>query len=99
MRPCRRPSRPYTLHAIGGILGALLTGVFAVEQYGGTAGVLDGNIAQFFNQCIGVGIVFGCGTVASFVILIVVRIFVGLRVPEETVRKGLDLALHGEVVQ
>jgi Amt family ammonium transporter len=47
-----------------------------------------GNIAQFFNQCIGVGIVFGCGTVASFVILIVVRIFVGLRVPEETEREG-----------
>jgi Amt family ammonium transporter len=46
-----------------------------------------------------VGIVFGYGAAASLVILIVVRIFVGLRVPEETVRKGLDLALHDEVVQ
>jgi ammonium transporter, Amt family len=89
----------FGVHAIGGIVGALLTGVFAVEQYGGTAGVLEGNLPQFFNQCIGVGIVFGYGAVASLVILIVVRIFVGLRVPEETEREGLDLALHGEVVQ
>jgi ammonium transporter, Amt family len=89
----------FGVHAIGGIVGALLTGVFAVEQYGGTAGVLEGNLPQFFNQCIGVGIVFGYGAVASLVILIVVRIVVGLRVPEETEREGLDLALHGEVVQ
>ena len=89
----------FGVHAIGGIVGALLTGVFAVEQYGGTAGVLEGNIAQFFNQCIGVGIVFGYDAVASLVILIVVRIFVGLRVTEEIEREGLDLALHGEAVQ
>jgi Amt family ammonium transporter len=89
----------FGVHAIGGIVGALLTGVFAVEQYGGTAGVLEGNVGQFLNQCIGVGIVFAYDAIASLVILIIVRIFVGLRVPEETEREGLDLALHGEVVQ
>jgi Amt family ammonium transporter len=89
----------FGVHAIGGIVGALLTGVFAVEQYGGTAGVLEGNIAQFFNQCIGVGIVFAYDAIASLIILIVVRIFVGLRVSEDTEREGLDLALHGEGVQ
>ena len=61
--------------------------------------MLIGNIAQFFNQCIGVGIVFGYGAVASFVILIVVRILVGLRVTEVTEREASTSALHGEVVQ
>ena len=89
----------FGVHAVGGIVGALLTGVFAVEQYGGTAGVLEGNIGQFFNQCVGVAIVFGYCAIASLIILAVVRIFVGLRVTEETEREGLDLALHGEAVQ
>src|SRR5256714_5727315 len=48
----------FGVHAVGGIVGALLTGVFAIEQYGGTAGVLEGNPGQFINQCIGVAIVF-----------------------------------------
>jgi Amt family ammonium transporter len=89
----------FGVHAIGGIVGALLTGVFAVQQYGGTAGVLEGNPAQFLNQCIGVATVFVYDAVASLIILFVVKIFVGLRVTEDTEREGLDLALHGEVVQ
>src|SRR5256885_2076223 len=89
----------FRVHAVGGIVGALLTGVFAVEQYGGTAGVLEGNVGQFFNQCIGVAIVFVYDAVASLIILFVVKMFVGLRVTQDTERDGLDLALHGEVVQ
>src|SRR6266849_1890459 len=89
----------FGVHAIGGIVGALLTGVFAVEQYGGTAGVLEGNVGQFFNQCIGVATVFIYDAVDSLIILFVVKMFVGLRVSEDTEREGLDLALHGEVVQ
>jgi Amt family ammonium transporter len=89
----------FGVHAVGGIVGALLTGVFAVEQYGGTAGVLEGNPGQFLNQCIGVATVFIYDAVVSLIILFVVKIFVGLRVAEDTEREGLDLALHGEVVQ
>ena len=73
----------FGIHAVGGIVGALLTGVFAVEQYGGTAGVLEGNVAQFFNQCIGVATVFVYDAVASLIILFVVNMLVGLRVTEE----------------
>jgi ammonium transporter, Amt family len=73
--------------------------VFAVEQYGGTAGVLEGNAGQFINQCIGVAAVFVYDAVASLIILLVVNIFVGLRVTRDIEREGLDLALHGEVVQ
>jgi Amt family ammonium transporter len=89
----------FGVHAIGGIVGALLTGVFAVEQYGGTAGALEGNVGQFINQCIGVATVFVYDAVVSLIILAVVKMFVGLRVSVDTEREGLDLALHGEVVQ
>jgi Amt family ammonium transporter len=89
----------FGVHAIGGIVGALLTGVFAVEQYGGTPGVLEGNVGQFFNQCIGVGTVFVYDAVVSLIILYVVKSFVGLRVSPDIEREGLDLALHGEAVQ
>ena len=89
----------FGVHAIGGIVGALLTGVFAVKQFGGTAGVLEGNPGQFLNQCIGVATVFVYDAVVSLIILMIIKVFVGLRVSEDTEREGLDLALHGEVVQ
>jgi Amt family ammonium transporter len=89
----------FGVHAVGGIAGALLTGVFAVEQYGGTPGVLEGNVSQFTNQAIGVGIVFAYGAIVSLIILFVVKMIVGLRVSEEVEREGLDIALHGEAVQ
>jgi len=89
----------FGVHAVGGIVGALLTGVFAIEQYGGTAGVLEGNPVQFINQCIGVAIVFVYGAVVSLIILKIVDLFIGLRVKPEIEREGLDLALHGETVQ
>ncbi len=88
----------FGVHAVGGIVGALLTGVFAVEQYGGTAGVLEGNPGQFINQCIGVGTVLVYDAVVSLIILFVVKLFVGLRVSADMERDGLDLAAHGEVV-
>jgi len=84
---------------VGGITGALLTGVFAVEQYGGTAGALEGNVAQFVNQCIGVGTVIVYDAIVTLIILKIVDVVIGLRVTDEVEREGLDLALHGEAVQ
>jgi ammonium transporter, Amt family len=89
----------FGVHAVGGIVGALLTGVFAVEQYGGTAGAFYGNVQQFINQCIGVVTVFVYDAVVSLILLKIVDLFIGLRVSEEIEREGLDLALHGEAVQ
>jgi Amt family ammonium transporter len=89
----------FGVHAVGGIVGALLTGVFAIEQYGGTAGVLEGNPVQFINQCIGVAIVFVYDAVVSLIILWVINMVIGLRVNPEVEREGLDIALHGETVQ
>jgi ammonium transporter, Amt family len=89
----------FGVHAVGGIVGALLTGIFAVEQYGGTAGLLEGNPGQFINQCKGVAIVIVYDAIASLIILKIIDAIVGLRVKEDVEREGLDLALHGEVVQ
>ena len=89
----------FGVHAVGGAAGALLTGVFAVQQYGGTAGLLEGNPGQVLNQVIGVGIVFIYDCVVTLIILKVVDIFIGLRVTKDVERDGLDLALHGGTVQ
>src|SRR5712671_1539327 len=89
----------FGVHAVGGIVGALLTGVFAVEQYGGTAGLLEGNAVQLVNQAEGIVIVIVYDAIVSLIILKIIDIMIGLRVSEEIEREGLDLALHGETVQ
>jgi ammonium transporter, Amt family len=89
----------FGVHAIGGIIGALLTGVFAVKAIGGTAGVLEGNGAQFLIQCKGVAVTFIYDAVVSFIILKVIDMTIGLRVTEEQEREGLDISLHGERVE
>jgi Amt family ammonium transporter len=88
----------FGVHAVGGIVGALLTGVFAVEAYGGQPGLFDGNPMQVLNQLYGILIVFGYDAIVSLIILKIVDIFIGLRVTDEVEREGLDLALHGETV-
>ena len=88
----------FGVHGIGGIVGALLTGVFAVEAVGGVPGVLEGNPGQIVTQIWGIAAtIVWCG-VASVVILKVVDAIIGLRVEQEVERDGLDLAIHGEVV-
>ena len=89
----------FGVHAVGGATGAILTGVFAVEAYGGTAGLLEGNPGQVLNQLIGVGVVFVYDVVITLIILKIVDMVIGLRVSEDVEREGLDLALHGETVQ
>jgi Amt family ammonium transporter len=88
----------FGVHAVGGMVGALLTGVFAIEQYGGTAGLIEGNAMQVVNQIEGIVIVFVYDAIVSLIILKIIDIFIGLRVSDEVEREGLDLALHGEAV-
>ncbi len=92
----------FGVHGIGGTIGALLTGVFATMLVKGgdvPVGLIDGNAGQIWIQfkSIIVTMVF-CG-VGTAIILKVIDLIVGLRVPEEVERDGLDLALHGEAVQ
>jgi ammonium transporter, Amt family len=88
----------FGVHAVGGIAGALLTGVFAISEYGGTSGWIEGNPHQVINQAAGVGIVFGYDVIVTLIILKLIDWTIGLRVADEVERDGLDLALHGEVV-
>jgi len=86
----------FGVHGIGGIVGALLTGVFAAESLGGQ-GLPTGSIgAQVGSQLISVvfTIVY-CG-VLSYIILKFVDVLVGLRVDQDEESQGLDLALHSE---
>src|SRR6185295_10119065 len=89
----------FGVHGVGGIVGALLTGVFAVEQYGRTAGLLEGNPAQLLNQIYGVAIVIVYCALVSLIILKVIDMIIGLRVTRDIEQEGLDVALHGEAVQ
>ena len=88
----------FGVHGIGGIVGALLTGVFAVEAVGGVPGLLEGNSGQIVTQLWGIAATIIWCAVASVVILKVVDMIIGLRVEQEVERDGLDLAIHGEVV-
>ena len=94
----------FGVHGIGGILGALLVAVFADPALGGT-GVYDyvANAvapydmgAQFIAQAKGVATVIVWSGVVSLVGYKLVDIIIGLRVPEEEEREGLDLTSHGE---
>jgi len=86
----------FGVHGIGGIVGAILTGVFASEAIGGTPGVIEGNVAQLLPQIYGVAAtVVYCGVV-TFIILKVIDVVIGLRVDERVEAVGLDISLHGE---
>jgi Amt family ammonium transporter len=89
----------FGIHGVGGIVGALLTGVFASKAIGGTAGLLEGNAAQVVTQAWGIVATIVYCAIASAIILKVIDLIIGLRVSEETERDGLDLALHGETIQ
>lgn len=89
----------FGVHGIGGIVGAILTGVFAREAIGGTAGLIEGNPAQVWIQIQGIIATIVYSAVVSFIILKLIDLVIGLRVEEEAEIGGLDLALHGETVK
>ena len=89
----------FGVHATGGALGAILTGVFAISEYGGTSGGIEGNWGQVINQIEGVAIVIVYDAIVSLILLKIIDAVVGLRVDAEIEQDGLDLALHGETVQ
>jgi Amt family ammonium transporter len=88
----------FGVHCIGGIIGAILTGVFALEAIGGVKGALEGNVGQIWTQVEGVAATLIWSGLATFVILIVVNIITGVRVSQAVEVEGLDINLHGEVV-
>jgi ammonium transporter, Amt family len=91
----------FGVHAIGGIIGAMLTGVFATRAITGAdaaVGLIDGNAGQVLTQFYGVIATIVYDAIVSFILLKIVDWTIGLRVSEDTERDGLDIALHGESV-
>jgi len=95
----------FGVHAVGGILGALLTGVFVAPSLGGPGFVTDWvkaetgftSIAeQLWVQAKAVGLTVVWSGVVAYVSYKIVDLTVGLRVPEEQEREGLDITAHGE---
>ncbi len=96
----------FGVHGVGGIVGALLTGVLAAGALSATealpeglTGLLEGNPGQLMIQVYATAATIIYSGVASLILLKIVDAIVGLRVSEEAERDGLDLSLHGESVQ
>lgn len=88
----------FGIHGIGGIVGAILTGIYANPAIGGASGLLYGNPDQLFAQIISVVVVMAYSGIVTWVLLVVIRAAMGLRVDARVEYHGLDLALHGETI-
>ena len=90
----------FGVHGLGGFVGAILTGVFAIEAIGGDGkkGLIDGNAGQVLTQLWGSLVTIAWCAVATFIILKIVDAMIGLRVTTEEEVEGLDINLHGETV-
>jgi Amt family ammonium transporter len=87
----------FAVHGVGGAFGAVATGVFATaavqEAY---TGLIDGHAGQIVTQLVAVGATIAYAVVATFIIIKVVDVVLGIRVPSTQEEAGLDLAVHGE---
>ena len=84
----------FGVHGVGGLVGALLTGVFCFMPVAGLA--YGGGGAQLIKQAAGAAIAVGFATFGTFLIARVLKATVGLRASDEQERDGLDVTMHGE---
>jgi Amt family ammonium transporter len=90
----------FGVHGVGGFLGAILTGVFAVPAVNSLgAGLFAGHPVQVLIQLKACAIIAGYDALMTFAILMAIKYSLGLRVDQQAEQEGLDLALHGEQVQ
>ncbi|HVX77918.1 MAG TPA: ammonium transporter [Bradyrhizobium sp.] len=89
----------FGVHGIGGLTGALLTGIFATASIGGVSGLIEGNPELLLSQFYGVGVTLIWSAAITFVLLKLVSLFVPLRVSREHELEGLDISQHGEALQ
>ena len=87
----------FAVHGVGGTFGAIATGVFATAAINAYPGLIDGNAGQVVTQVVAVGATIAYAVVATFVIVKLVDLVLGLRVGAHEEEVGLDLAVHGEV--
>lgn len=89
----------FSVHGVGGTIGAMLTGIFATKAaFGGEAslGLLDGNPGLIWKQFEGVAFTYVFAAVGTFVIMFILKLFMDLRVAHSIEEQGIDLPIHGE---
>jgi Amt family ammonium transporter len=86
----------WAVHGMGGLWGALATGIFAAAAINGKSGLLEGNVSQFISQVVGAGAAVIYAFVITYILAVIVDKTIGLRVTEEEEYVGLDIAQHGE---
>ena len=94
----------FGVHGVGGILGSILTGVFATKEIndvfkGQAVGLVDGHGGQVLTQLYGVLAIGAFSAVMTWILLKIVDVMIGLRVTRDEETEGLDTVLHGERVQ
>ena len=86
----------WAVHGMGGLWGALATGIFAVAAVNGKSGLLEGNLSQFISQVVGAGAAVVYAFVITYILAVIIDKTIGLRVTEEEEYVGLDISQHGE---
>ena len=87
----------FAVHGVGGVFGALATGVLATTAINAFPGLIDGKPQQVVTQLIAVAATLAYASIATFVIIKLVDVVLGIRVPQREEELGLDLSTHGEV--
>ncbi|MDO9326350.1 MAG: ammonium transporter, partial [Methanoregula sp.] len=86
----------WAIHGVGGLWGALATGIFAVAAVNGASGLLEGNVHQFVANAAGAFAAVIYAFVVTYILAVIVDKTIGLRVTEEEEYVGLDISQHGE---
>jgi ammonium transporter, Amt family len=86
----------WAIHGMGGLWGALATGIFAVAAVNGASGLIEGNVSQFIANATGAFAALIYAFVVTYVLAVVIDKTIGLRVTEEEEYVGLDISQHGE---
>jgi Amt family ammonium transporter len=86
----------FAVHGVGGMWGAVGVGIFAVAGVGGVSGLIEGDVEQLLIQLAAVAFTVVFASVATFIIIKVIDMLLGLRVGRDAEEAGLDIAVHGE---
>ncbi len=86
----------WACHGVGGITGSILTGVFAAKSMGGFSGLIEGNTQQFIANLQGTAIAAVYAFIGTYILLVIIRLFMKISVDPREQEEGLDRALHGE---
>ena len=86
----------WAIHGMGGLWGALATGIFAAAAVNGTSGLLEGNVYQFVANAAGAFAALIYAFIVTYILAVIIDRTLGLRVTEEEEYVGLDISQHGE---